>query len=396
MNSFYMKPLLVLDANQRSALAVTRSLGRHGVSLITADETVTSLAGCSRYSQKYISHPSPRLQTEHFISTIVEICNKENIAIIFPMTELTTNLLLKHQDKLSGIILPFAGLETVDALADKYRLMQLAQALDIPVPKTVYVDALNNLPVKLTQLNYPLVLKPGKSWLEYQHEWLHSSVRFADNAEQAEAILEQDAAFQAHPFLLQENVPGKGEGIFALYDRGEVKALFAHKRLREKPPRGGVSVLSESVTMNAQLLSFTRSLLDHVGWHGIAMVEFRVDENGTAYLMEINTRFWGSLQLAVDAGVDFPWLLYQVACGKKTAPVESYRRGVRLRWLLGDLDSLYLTLRDKTFSFREKTRAVFRFLRPSFNTHHEVNRWNDPAPFWWELKQYLKNLLART
>lgn len=114
------------------------------------------------------------------------------------MSELTTKLLLKHQDKLSGIILPFADIETVDALADKYRLMQQAQALEIPMPKTVYVDAINNLPVTLIELNYPLVLKPGKSWLEYQHEWLHCSVRLADNAEQAEAILEQDAAFRAH------------------------------------------------------------------------------------------------------------------------------------------------------------------------------------------------------
>ena len=32
--------------------------------------------------------------------------------------------------------------------------------------------------------------------------------------------------------------------------------------------------------------------------------------------MEINTRFWGSLQLAVDAGVDFPWLLYRMVSGE--------------------------------------------------------------------------------
>lgn len=390
-----MKRILILDAAQRSALAVTRSLGSHGVSLITADETNIALAGRSRYSKHYACYPSPSLQPDQFISTIAKLCKTENINLIFPMTELTTNLLLKHQDTLPGIILPFKDLETVDALADKYRLMQLAQALDIPVPKTVYVEALNNLPVKLSQLNYPLVIKPGKSWLEYQHEWLHSSVRFADNAEQAKAILEQDVAFRAHPFLLQENVPGNGAGVFALYDRGEAKAFFAHKRLREKPPRGGVSVLSESAKVDAQLLSYTRALLDHVDWHGIAMVEFRVDENGTAYLMEINTRFWGSLQLSVDAGVDFPWLLYQVACGEKIEPIESYRTGVRLRWLLGDLDSLYLVLRDKTFSCREKAHAVFRFILPSFNTRHEVNRWHDPAPFWWELKQYLKQLLAR-
>jgi predicted ATP-grasp superfamily ATP-dependent carboligase len=245
----------------------------------------------------------------------------------------------------------------------------------------------------LNDVQYPLVLKPGKSWLEYEGEWLHTSVRFADDPSQATSILAQDPAFKASSFMLQENVPGKGEGVFALYDRGRPLAFFAHKRLREKPPRGGVSVLSESAAIDPKLLSYSKSLLGHVGWHGIAMVEFRVAEDGTAHLMEINTRFWGSLQLAVDAGVDFPWLLYRTAIGEKVLPNGSYTIGRRLRWLLGDLDSLYLTLRDREFSITEKLTAILNFLIPRpFITRHQVNRWNDLKPFWWEIKQYLRDL----
>jgi len=391
-----MKPVLILDANQRSALAVTRSLGSHGISLITADETLAALAGCSRYSKQYITYPSPRLQPNDFISAIAELCKRENISIIFPMTELTTNLLLKYQEQLPNVTLPFADIAGIDALADKYALMQQAESLNIPIPRTWYIDSPNNLPVKLAQLSYPLIIKPGKSWLEHEGEYWRAGVKYADNFNQAADIIEHDAAFRAHPFLLQACVPGKGEGVFALYDRGKPLAFFAHKRLREKPPRGGVSVLSESALVDEKLLNYSRALLDSVGWHGIAMVEFRVEEDGTPYLMEVNTRFWGSLQLAVDAGVDFPWLLYQVACGEQIAPVESYRTGRRLRWLLGDLDCLYLTLRDKEFSWRHKIRAVFQFILPRpFKTRHEVNRWADPGPFWCELKQYLRDLSGR-
>ena len=393
MDPLYMKPALILDANQRSALAVTRSLGRHGVPLLTADDTVSALAGRSKYSSQYITYPSPGTQPDLFISAIIELCKKESINILFPMTELTTNLLLRYRDQFAGIILPFADISVVDALADKYALMQLAESLNIPVPDTHYVTSLDSLSVDLNTVDYPLVLKPGKSWLLNQQEWLHTSVRFANSAAEARNILANDPAFHTHPFMLQNCVPGKGEGIFALYDNGKPLAFFAHKRLREKPPRGGVSVLSESADINPQLLTYTRALLDHVGWHGIAMVEFRVEPNGTPYLMEINTRFWGSLQLAIDSGVDFPWLLYQVSCGKQIDPVQSYKTGKRLRWLLGDLDSLYLTLRDKEFSFVEKTIAILNFLLPApLRTRHEVNRLSDPGPFWWELKQYLKDL----
>ena len=84
------------------------------------------------------------------------------------------------------------------------------------------------------------------------------------------------------------------------------------------------------------------------------MIEYRVDNDGNIYLMEVNTRFWGSLQLAIDAGVNFPWLLYQIATGKQVKAVNHYLTDKRLRWLLGDLDSLYLVLRDGSFSNREK------------------------------------------
>jgi predicted ATP-grasp superfamily ATP-dependent carboligase len=134
-------------------------------------------------------------------------------------------------------------------------------------------------------------------------------------------------------------------------------------------------------------------LLEKAGWHGVAMVEFKVTREGAPFLMEINTRFWGSLQLAIDAGVDFPLLLYRLACDEQPASVDNYITGKRLRWLLGDLDSLYLTFRDKSFTTGEKLKALYRFLTPApLTTRHEVNRWRDMGPFWCEMKQYFRDI----
>jgi predicted ATP-grasp superfamily ATP-dependent carboligase len=389
-----MKRVLILDATQRSALAATRSLGRHGVALFTADEFPTALAGCSRFSVQHLTYPSPRLHPDHFVSAIAEICNTHQIDIALPMTELTTTLLLTHRTSLPDVIVPFADPATVESLSDKCSLMHRADSLGIPIPRTWYVDNPPKLPFRLDSLPYPVVLKPGKSWIRNANEWFRSGVRYADNQPEAASILQQDAAFQSHPFMFQEYVAGTGQGLFALYDHGKPLAFFAHRRMREKPPRGGVSVLSESVPIKPELLSHARKLLDKAAWHGIAMVEFKVAGDGTPYLMEINTRFWGSLQLAIDAGVDFPYLLYQLACSEHPEPVNHYKTGIRLRWLLGDLDSLYLTLRDKRFySPGEKLDAILRFLLPlPFKTAHEVNRWHDLGPFWCELRQYIRDL----
>lgn len=390
-----MKRVLVLDANQRSALAVTRSLGKRHIPVFTAEEAAPALAGCSRFSEQHFSYPSPRLYPDRFADFLDDRIKKLHIDILLPMTELTTTLLLSRQDSFPGVILPFPEISKVNTVADKCLLMDLAQSLSIRIPHTWYAENVAALPVDLDKLPYPVVLKPGKSWLIQRGQWVRASVRIAQNLSEAREILDTDSAFSTHPFMIQEYIAGHGEGVFTLYDHGEPLVFFAHRRLREKPPSGGVSVLSESIAVDPALRSHARLMLDKVGWHGVAMVEYKVTPDGTPYLMEINTRFWGSLQLAVDAGVDFPLLLYQLACGDRPDPVNDYKVGIRLRWLLGDLDNLYLTVRDSRYSFGTKLDAIRRFVTPSpLKTRHEVDRWSDPGPAWYEMKQYLRDTLC--
>ena len=397
--TFYMKNtlkrVLVLDANQRSALAVTRSLGKRGIQVLTSEETPTALASSSTFSIQHFTYPSPRKNPEQFIESLSNTVSEQHIDILLPMTELTTTLLLMHQDSFPDVTIPFPDMSTVESLTNKCTLMRMAQSLDIPVPHTWYANSHDNLPCKLEDLPYPIVLKPGKSWLFHEGQWSRAAVRFADNPVEAKNILDSYWAFSAHPFMIQENVTGHGAGVFTIYDNGKPLALFAHRRLREKPPSGGVSVLSESIPVDHKLGSHAQTLLQNVNWHGVAMVEFKVALDGTPYLMEINTRFWGSLQLAIDAGVDFPYMLYQLACGEQPIPVTEYKTGIKLRWLLGDLDNLYLTLRNKHTSFGSKIGALVHFFTPStIRTRHEVNRIGDLKPFWYEVQQYFRDILG--
>ena len=390
-----MKRVLVLDAGQRSALAVTRSLGKKGIPVFTAEETPRALAACSRYSKQFFTYPSPRIRPDSFVEALARLVKEQRIDVLLPMTELTTTLLLTHKEAFPGTEIPFPEMSRVDALANKCTLMRTAESLGIPVPRTWYIDDPADIPDFNDAPSFPAVVKPGRSWLRLQDQWQRSAVKFPADESALNKIIASDPAFLAHPFMIQEYVAGHGQGVFALYNHGKPLAFFAHRRLREKPPGGGVSVLSESIAADPLMVSHARSLLDTVGWHGVAMVEFKVAADGTPYLMEINTRFWGSLQLAIDAGVDFPYLLYQLACGENPEPVNGYKTGIRLRWLLGDLDSLYLTIRDRRYPLIMKLKAILRFLTPSpFKTRHEVDRWNDPGPCWYELREYLRDITS--
>ncbi|MDB6063069.1 MAG: hypothetical protein JWM78_3172 [Verrucomicrobiaceae bacterium] len=386
--------ILVLDANQRSALAVVRSLGRHTyLRVITADEAPTALSGSSRYSAQYFQHPSAAHEPEIFFTWLTEIIQSEKIDWVFPTTEISSRTVLQLNNQLGICRIPFASYETVLALADKWSLVLLAEKCGVAYPESRHFNSSAEIDERqVTQ--YPVVIKPCLSRIRTPSGWLNTTVHVANDVLQLKLLLEKPY-LRNYPFILQEFIPGHGAGIFALYDHGKPVTFFAHKRLREKPPAGGVSTLSESAPLDPQMHGMAKKLLDAAEWHGVAMIEFRVDPAGKAYLMEVNTRFWGSLQLAIDAGVDFPHLLYRVCNEENPQIVDKYSTGRRLRWLLGDLDNLLLTVRPRSgYSVFQKLRAVVRFFIPHpFSTRHEINRFDDLAPAWFELKQYIKNLL---
>jgi predicted ATP-grasp superfamily ATP-dependent carboligase len=385
-----MHTVLILDGNQRSALAVTRSLGRRGVPVLVADTTARTLGGMSRYARGSVLYPSPYRYPERFIDVLKSEIVSHGVHVVFPMTDVTTHLVLQHREDLPSVSIPTATLEAFETLTDKWALHQLASQLAVPTPRTDRISSPEELDHMRGRLQFPLVVKSCRSRFVSQGKWSSSSVRYASSLDELLRIIETDTVLPHHPLLLQERTEGETHGVFALYDHGRPLAFFGHKRLREKPPSGGVSVLSESVAVDPCLRELTHRVLGHVLWHGVAMAEFKVCPDGRPFLIEINARFWGSLQLAIDAGLDFPWLLYQIATGGDVAPTNSYRVGVRSRWLLGDLDHLYLVLKAR--SERPDTiRALAQFFCPSTKpTRFETNRWNDLRPFLLELFRYLR------
>lgn len=386
--------ILVLDAAQRSALAVTRSLGKlPQLSVYTAEASLQALAGCSVFSHQFFVSPNPIDAAEEYVLWLQNLSNRYDFALVIPVTEVTSQLLLMNMARLPRVRLPFSSYESVLQLADKGNLMMLAQNLDIPTPATQWLASAAEL--TSAQLNYPFVIKPCLSKIFTPAGWVATCVKIIRSPQDLDRALKSEIYLQTYPFMVQEFIPGNGAGIFCLYDHGQPTAFFAHRRLREKPPQGGISVLSESAETEPSLKLYAEKLLAAANWHGVAMVEFRIAPDGTPYLMEVNTRFWGSLQLAIDSGVDFPALMVSNELGLGLPIPAGYKIGQRLRWLLGDLDSLYLYLKS-SYSIGQKLWRIVEFLMPgSFKTKHEVNRLTDIKPALYELKVYLRQILGK-
>ncbi|MFB3041919.1 MAG: ATP-grasp domain-containing protein, partial [Candidatus Poribacteria bacterium] len=120
---------------------------------------------------------------------------------------------------------------------------------------------------------------------------------------------------------VQENFIGMGVGVELLAAQGESLFAFQHVRVHE-PIMGGGSSYRKSVALDSELLEASTKLLKALNYTGVAMVEFKVNfKTGAWVFIEINARFWGSLPLAVAAGADFPYYLYQLlVMGKRKFP----------------------------------------------------------------------------
>lgn len=384
-----MPTVLVLDADQRSALAATRALGVAGYTVYTADTRRQALAGRSKWSQGYFRYPDPSQDTNAALESIAQCCEARSVDLLMPMTDVSTHLVQNAH----GVHLPQTPCPpppTYETASDKGALMRVADEVGIAIPATQEIapgTALRELP---DTFEFPVVMKPTRSRVPLENGYLHTQVAIARNADHLRRLQESHRWFRDHPWLLQSFIEGVGRGAFALYDNGSPLAWFAHERVREKPPSGGVSVVSRSAALDQRLHDSASTLLNALKWHGPAMVEYRVSEDGTPYLMEINARFWGSLQLAISAGVNFPLLAAELALGRTPTPVTAYKLGVSNRWLLGDLDNLYLTLKSSEFGAGQKILSAMRFLLPWWpGLRYEVLRPGDLRPFLHEAARYV-------
>jgi predicted ATP-grasp superfamily ATP-dependent carboligase len=398
--------VLVTDGEQRSSLAVVRALGRAGYSVEICSSRSRPLAGASRYCVKAHRTPEAEGGPASCLKALGELIEQRDIDVLLPMTDATASVALSLRSTYPRLVIPFPPRETWDLVADKAELVKAAAGVGIPVPRQVVANdpqsGVGGAHQLAREVGYPLVLKPHRSAVVRDIAVSRFGVRIVSREEELASSLRLYKP-EAYPILIQQSIEGPGLGAFFLAKDGVPLASFAHRRLREKPPTGGVSVLCESVALRRDVEQYAEALLRHFTWSGVAMVEFKEDSStGTPYLMEINGRFWGSLQLAIDAGVDFPTLLVRSALGEEIESPKSYRVGVRNRWLWGDMDHLLWMLRAPR-NYREsypflpsRVAAVARFLIPwRRGEHYEVLKPWDLRPFARESAEWFRAVLER-
>jgi predicted ATP-grasp superfamily ATP-dependent carboligase len=393
--------VLVTDGDQRAALACVRSLGKGGYECFVTGPEKGNLAASSRFCRGRAVLFDPGEDPRAFLDGLVAEVRRWKIEYLLPITEKSLRAVLPELHLFPGVRVPFPSHEVFARVSDKAQVLEAADRVGIDVPKQWEWRCREDAEeVMIREVETPLVVKPTRSVSRSGGGFRQTSVAHAASPDELRTWLET-AADESFPALVQEWVKGEGAGVFVLLWGGILRGVVGHRRIREKPPSGGVSVMRESTAVEPGLLRQSLALLKELGWRdGVAMVEYRVDpESGRSWLMEINGRFWGSLQMAVDAGVDFPALLLECLSGNAPPEPVTGRPGVKTRWLLGDLDQLLLRLvRSRASlhvppSFPGRRSAFLEFVRDfGPGVRLEVERTSDLRPSLVEAGSWLRAL----
>lgn len=376
------RPVLILGWISRIVLPIARSLHNHGIPVDLADcVEAPRIAARSRAIRQFVRIPYPDRSPDAFVSELRKFVGQHGHDMLIPTDDLGLVALMDCYDDFKDLVQIACPPPFVTRLVlDKSCTLQIAQQCGIRVPKTAVVDNSSQLFERVHEFPFPWILKPVSKQKQLE-EFKSCKLTTADEL----GLLFPTSRDFKPPMLVQEYCPGAGVGVEMLIHNGECIAVFQHRRLKELPHTGGVSVTAIAESPDHVLVEQSLALLRALKWEGVAMVEFKIDPaDEQATFMEVNGRYWGTISLPISTGVDFPLYYWQLQHGDLPNVCRTYAAGTEWRWTVGRLDRLYRLLAEARISnaARRPLRQDLLSLVGDFHpfTHDAIFQLSDPLP----------------
>jgi len=351
--------VLVIDSRYKHSLAAVRCLGKHDLNILSGSAKF-SPTKFSRFSKK-----SFRYDNENFERDLIEQLEKYDVDLVVPI-DYKSNI---KCSKIAGEIRKYSNIVIADydkmiVASNKEKMIEILNNTKINFPKSYVVK--NKKDIGKISVLKKMAIKSAEEERGEKVEYVESG---KDLAVKLEERLEHGTQ------IVQEYVEGFGCAFFALCDNGKVLQSFQHKRIRQYPESGGVSSVAESF-YDKNLEKCGEEIIGKLKWTGVCMVEFICDEkNGKYYFIEFNPKFWGSLDLSISCGIEFPYLLYRFSKGEEIVNLD-YESGRRFQWVLPEDTIRIRSAKNKWDAmkdwgrdfFGKKTKSDFGYI------------FNDPIP----------------
>jgi D-aspartate ligase len=374
-----------------NGLSFARSLGRRGVPVLLLEST-RFLGTYTRFG-KVLMLPPVESAPAAWMEVLGLVGSRlDRPGVLVPTGDAHALLVTRNEPALRRsfqFVVP--PREVVERIVDKRLQYAAAREAGVPVPNTHYPASVEDLRGLVADLRFPCLVKPYASHMaQLKLGRKVSVVHSASDGVAAYRNMEEHGI----PAMIQEIVPGGDRalvGYLAFWDEGGREVAWLTKRkLRQNPPGFGDGSLQVSAEL-PEVAELSRRLLLALDYRGFVGVEFKLDAGtGTHYLIEVNPRTVSGNQLAISAGVDFPWIAYR----HLTESVAEAGRGIAFRpgvkYVNEELDLLaYLALRrSKAITTREWLRSIRGAEAKA------LGAWDDPMPLIVGLKRFIDRLVS--
>jgi D-aspartate ligase len=375
-----MIPAIVIGTHTMG-LGVIRALGIMNVPIIAIYYKTDDMGYVSKYVQESIHFPNPETEEYHFVERLIDLAKRFPGSPLIPVSDESLKILSKHKPLLQEYYkVACAEWEVIRQLLEKKYTYSLAASVGVPIPKTITPVSLDDVIMFAKELEYPCLVKPVESH-SYYALFRKKNVKASDFDQLFAAC--KEAAHAGMQVMLQELIPGaddRGVNYNSYFWEGESVVEFTAQKVRSAPPELGSPCAARSKEI-PEVLEYGRKILKAMGFYGYSCTEFKRDPRDGIYkLMEVNGRHNLSTLLAVNCGINFPWLHYRHLVEGIVPQQSTFREG--LFWIDVERDLPYIPYR----LFREKEK-LSQILLPYLNPHiAAVFDSGDPKPFF---KRYL-------
>ncbi len=385
-----MKPAIVL-ATHTMGLAVIRSLGMMGVPVVAVYyDRFKDMGYVSKYATYTIYAPHPEREEGKFLDLLMEQASRFGGGFLLPVSDETLVTVSRNRDLLTRYyIVACAEWDITRRLIDKKYSYALAESIGVAVPKTLIPQSLEDVEHYGETIEYPCLVKPCQSHLFFAH--FGRKMIPVDNLQQMVSVYQQamDAGMDV---MLQEIIPGDDTHVVnynSYFWGGQPLVEFTAQHLRKAPPEFG----SPCIAMSRQIpevIEPGRKILQALGFYGYSCTEFKLDPRDGVYkLMEVNGRHNLSTLLAVNCGINFPWLHYRHLV-EGTVPEQTKFRE-ELYWVDVERDLPYIFRR--IFYQKESLLQIFEpYIHPHISAVYDAH---DIKPFIKRYVDFSENAVSR-
>ncbi|QWZ09555.1 ATP-grasp domain-containing protein [Nocardioides panacis] len=302
---------------------------------------------------------------------IVELNQLSGWALIATDDEDAATIARLHPALSEHLVLTVPPWDVLEAAYDKRVMHEVAARAGIAQPATMF-------PGSAEQLShverFPVVVKPAHKAVP--NELTAAKCWRADDRVTLSALYQRACRLmEARALMVQELVAGDGQYSFAALCRdGRVLASLTARRTRQYPLDFGRASTFVQTIEDRTVEDDARRLLAAMRLTGLVEVEFKRDPTtGANLLLDVNARAWGWQSLGARAGVDFPYLLWLMACALPVRALDA-RPGVGWMRLVFDVPAAASAVRTGQLTVRDYLRS---FRRPLV---HAVIAADDPVP----------------